>query len=70
MQKALFASLLAALFAFASVAGHAAAPTGGSAVYNSDDSKDEAKTPSPTTEQKGDEDKDKDKDKDKDGSKS
>ena len=63
-MKALFASLLAALFAFASVAGYAATPAGGTAIYNSGDSKDEAKTPAPTTDQKGDEDKDKDKDKD------
>lgn len=68
MQKALIASLLATLFAFASVAGHAAAPAGGVTLYSSDDAKDEAKNPGPTTDQKGDE--DKDKDKDKDGSKS
>lgn len=68
-MKALFASLLAALFAFASVAGHAAAPAGGTAIFNSDDSKDEARNPGPTTEQKAD-DEDKDKDKDKDDKKS
>ena len=63
-MKALSASLLAALFAFASVASYAAIPAGDTAIYNSGDSKDEAKTPVRTTDQQGDEDKDKDKDKD------
>lgn len=68
-MKALIASLFAALLAFAAVAGHAATPAGAAAIYNSDDAKDEAKNPGPTTEQKAD-DEDKDKDKDKDDKKS
>ena len=56
-MKTLFASLFAALFALASVASYASVQVSGGAVYNSDDSKDEAKSPTTGTDQKNDEDK-------------
>jgi hypothetical protein len=55
-MKVLFASLFAALFAFASVASYAAVQVPGGSVYNSDDSKDDAKIPTTGTDQKSDED--------------
>jgi hypothetical protein len=61
-MKTLFASLLAAAFAFAHVSTYAAAPVTGTAVYDEDSNDDSAKKP--TTETK-DEDTDKKKEDDK-----
>ena len=54
-MKAVLASVFAALFALAAVTAHAAVPAQGAVVY-SDDSKDEAKSPTDGTEKKADED--------------
>ena len=59
--KTLSASLFAALFALVSVGSHAAVTTG-NAVYNSEESKDDAKTPTTDTERQNSDDK-KDEDK-------
>lgn len=56
-MKALIASVFAALFALASTAGIAAAPMAGQAVFNSEDAKDGAKSPTTDTESKNDDDK-------------
>ena len=56
-MKALLASLFAAFFALASVASHATVPVAVGAVYNSDDAKDDAKSPTTDTDKKNDEDK-------------
>jgi len=56
-MKALFASLFVALFALISVSSHAAVPASTGTVYESDDSKDEAKSPTTGTEQKDEDDK-------------
>lgn len=56
-MKALIASVFAALFALASTSSIAAVHGAGQAVFNSDDTKDGAKSPTTDTESKNDEDK-------------
>lgn len=55
-MKAIAASLFAVLFALASVASYAAVQVPGGSIYNSDDSKDDTKSPTTGTDQKNDED--------------
>lgn len=64
-MKAVFASLFAALFALVSVSSIAAVPVAGQSVFNSDDAKDGAKSPTTDTETKNDEDKKKPEEEDK-----
>jgi len=56
-MKALLVGLFAALFALASVASHATVQVAGSTVYNSDEEKEDAKSPTTDTDKKNDEDK-------------
>lgn len=64
-MKAVFASLFAALFALVSVSSIAAVPAADQSVFNSDDAKDGAKSPTTDTESKNDEDKKKPEEEDK-----